>query len=59
MDDDNRAIGTTIHLYDKAVSAEVERYMTLFASFLPTDFTLDEVSGTSPSTNLLPIRLAA
>jgi methyl-accepting chemotaxis protein len=42
MDDDNRAIGTMIRLYDKAVSAEVERYMTLFASFLPTDFTLDE-----------------
>jgi methyl-accepting chemotaxis protein-2 (aspartate sensor receptor) len=42
MDDDNRAIGTMIRLYDKAVSAEVERYMTLFASFLPADFTLDE-----------------
>jgi len=42
MDDDNRAIGTMIRLYDKAVSAEVERYMTLFSSFLPTDFTLDE-----------------
>ena len=42
MDDDTRAVGTMIRLYDKAVSAEVERYMTLFASFLPTDFTLDE-----------------
>jgi methyl-accepting chemotaxis protein len=42
MDDDNRAIGTMIRLYDKAVSAEVERYMTLFSSFLPKDFTLDE-----------------
>ncbi|MGX7001312.1 methyl-accepting chemotaxis protein [Caballeronia sp. KNU42] len=42
MDDDNRAIGTMIRLYDKAVSAEVERYMTLFSSFLPTDFALDE-----------------
>ncbi|MEA3123497.1 MAG: methyl-accepting chemotaxis protein [Caballeronia sp.] len=42
MDDDSRAIGTMIRLYDKAVSAEVERYMTLFSSFLPTDFTLDE-----------------
>ena len=42
MDDDGRAIGTMIRLYDKAVSAEVERYMTLFSSFLPTDFTLDE-----------------
>jgi methyl-accepting chemotaxis protein len=43
MDDDNRAIGTMIRLYDKAVSAEVERYMTLFSSFLPADFTLDEM----------------
>ncbi|WP_031356909.1 methyl-accepting chemotaxis protein [Caballeronia sordidicola] len=42
MDDDNRAIGTMIRLYDKAVSAEVERYMTLFSSFLPTEFALDE-----------------
>jgi methyl-accepting chemotaxis protein len=42
MDDDNRAIGTMIHLYDKAVTAEVERAMTLFSSFLPTDFALDE-----------------
>ncbi|OXC74079.1 methyl-accepting chemotaxis protein [Caballeronia sordidicola] len=42
MDDDARSIGTMIRLYDKAVSAEVERYMTLFSSFLPTDFTLDE-----------------
>ncbi|QIE27428.1 Cache 3/Cache 2 fusion domain protein (plasmid) [Caballeronia sp. SBC1] len=42
MDDDGRAIGTMIRLYDKAVSAEVERYMTLFSSFLPTDFALDE-----------------
>ncbi|WP_213776156.1 methyl-accepting chemotaxis protein [Caballeronia sp. dw_276] len=42
MDDDNRAISTMIHLYDKSVSAEVERAMTLFASFLPTDFALDE-----------------
>jgi methyl-accepting chemotaxis protein-2 (aspartate sensor receptor) len=42
MDDDGRAIGTMIRLYDKAVSAEVERYMTLFSSFLPTDFTLDD-----------------
>jgi methyl-accepting chemotaxis protein len=42
MDDDSRAIGTMIRLYDKAVSAEVERYMTMFSSFLPVDFTLDE-----------------
>ncbi|WP_375508313.1 Cache 3/Cache 2 fusion domain-containing protein [uncultured Caballeronia sp.] len=42
MDDDNRAIGTMIRLYDKAVTAEVERAMTLFSSFLPTDFALDE-----------------
>ncbi len=26
IDDDNRAIGTMIALYDKAVSAEVDRY---------------------------------
>ena len=42
MDDDNRAIGTMIRLYDKAVTAEVERAMTLFSSFLPADFALDE-----------------
>jgi methyl-accepting chemotaxis protein len=42
INDDDRAIDTMIRLYDKAVSAEVERYMTLFSSFLPPDFTLDE-----------------
>src|SRR5580698_1681663 len=31
-----------IALYDKAVSAEVDRYMSLFASFLPSDFVLDD-----------------
>jgi methyl-accepting chemotaxis protein-2 (aspartate sensor receptor) len=42
IDDNNRAIGTMIALYDKAVSAEVDRYMSLFASFLPSDFVLDD-----------------
>jgi methyl-accepting chemotaxis protein len=42
IDNDNRAIGTMIALYDKAVSAEVDRYMSLFASFLPPDFVLDD-----------------
>jgi methyl-accepting chemotaxis protein len=42
IDDNNRAIGATISLYDKAVGAEVQRNMALFASFLPPDFALDE-----------------
>ncbi|KWH47841.1 methyl-accepting chemotaxis protein [Burkholderia stagnalis] len=36
-----RSIGAMIELFDKALSAEANRAMTLFASFLPADFALD------------------
>ncbi|CDY75063.1 Methyl-accepting chemotaxis protein I (serine chemoreceptor protein) [Caballeronia glathei] len=42
VESDNRSIATMIGLYNKAVSAEVERFMSIFASFLPADFALDE-----------------
>ncbi len=38
----DRSIASTIELFDRALNAEVGRSMTLFASFLPPDFTLDE-----------------
>jgi methyl-accepting chemotaxis protein len=51
----DHAIARTISLFDKALSAEVGRSMTLFASFLPTDYALDEtqkidVNGTATPT---------
>ncbi|APA87923.1 Cache 3/Cache 2 fusion domain-containing protein [Paraburkholderia sprentiae WSM5005] len=39
----DRSITAMIALFDKALSAEVDRSMALFASFLPTDFSLDEI----------------
>ncbi|HTH62905.1 MAG TPA: Cache 3/Cache 2 fusion domain-containing protein [Paraburkholderia sp.] len=38
----NQAIATTIALFDNALNAEVDRTTTLFASFLPSDFTVDD-----------------
>ncbi|MGF6572233.1 methyl-accepting chemotaxis protein [Paraburkholderia sp. GAS333] len=38
----DRSIAAMITLFDKALSAEVDRSMSLFASFLPTSYTLDE-----------------
>ncbi|MBB5499877.1 methyl-accepting chemotaxis protein [Paraburkholderia sp. MM5384-R2] len=38
----DRSIAAMIELFDKALSAEVDRSMALFASFLPTDFSLDD-----------------
>jgi methyl-accepting chemotaxis protein len=38
----DRSIAAMIALFDKALSAEVDRSMSLFASFLPTGYTLDE-----------------
>jgi methyl-accepting chemotaxis protein-2 (aspartate sensor receptor) len=40
--DKNRSVAAMISLFDKALSAEVDRSMSLFASFLPTGYTLDE-----------------
>ncbi|MDR5816626.1 Cache 3/Cache 2 fusion domain-containing protein [Caballeronia sp. LZ033] len=57
VESENRSIATMIGLYDKAVSAEVSRFMTLFAHRLPSSFTLDpahtvEIAGTSTPTML-------
>jgi methyl-accepting chemotaxis protein len=41
VESQNRSIGTMIGLYDTAVSAEVSRFMTMFAHRLPSTFTLD------------------
>jgi methyl-accepting chemotaxis protein-2 (aspartate sensor receptor) len=38
----DRSIAAMITLFDKALSAEVDRSMSLFASFLPTGYTLDD-----------------
>jgi len=38
----NRSIASTIALFDHALGAEVDRTTTLFASFLPPDFSLDD-----------------
>ncbi|MBB5418994.1 methyl-accepting chemotaxis protein [Paraburkholderia atlantica] len=51
----DRSIAAMIALFDKALSAEVDRSMTLFASFLPTDFSLDDtqkvdIGGTATPT---------
>ncbi|EIF35519.1 methyl-accepting chemotaxis protein [Burkholderia sp. Ch1-1] len=40
--DKDRSIAAMIKLFDKALSNEVDRSMSLFASFLPTGYTLDE-----------------
>jgi methyl-accepting chemotaxis protein-2 (aspartate sensor receptor) len=40
--DKDHSIADTIALFDKALSAEVGRSMTLFESFLPKNFALDE-----------------
>ncbi|MFM0178990.1 Cache 3/Cache 2 fusion domain-containing protein [Paraburkholderia aspalathi] len=40
--DKDRSIAAMITLFDKALSAEVDRSMSLFASFLPTGYTLDD-----------------
>ncbi|MFM0292080.1 MULTISPECIES: methyl-accepting chemotaxis protein [Paraburkholderia] len=40
--DKDRSIAAMIKLFDKALSNEVDRSMSLFASFLPTEYTLDE-----------------
>jgi methyl-accepting chemotaxis protein-2 (aspartate sensor receptor) len=38
----DRSIAAMISLFDKALSTEVDRSMTLFASFLPPNYALDE-----------------
>ncbi|RKT20585.1 methyl-accepting chemotaxis sensory transducer [Paraburkholderia sp. RAU2J] len=38
----DRSIAAMITLFDQALSAEVDRSMALFASFLPPDFALDD-----------------
>ncbi|MFM0084738.1 Cache 3/Cache 2 fusion domain-containing protein [Paraburkholderia sediminicola] len=40
--DKDRSIAAMITLFDKALSAEVDRSMSLFASFLPAGYTLDD-----------------
>ncbi|MFL9920807.1 Cache 3/Cache 2 fusion domain-containing protein [Paraburkholderia fungorum] len=40
--DKDRSVAAMITLFDKALSDEVDRSMSLFASFLPTGYTLDE-----------------
>lgn len=40
--DKDRSIAAMIRLFDEALSAEVDRSTSLFASFLPTGYTLDE-----------------
>ena len=55
MTEKDRSIAAMISLFDKALSAEVGRSMTLFASFLPPNYALDEtqkidVSGTPTPT---------
>ena len=42
MAEKDRSIAAMITLFDKALSAEVDRSMSLFASFLPADYSLDE-----------------
>jgi methyl-accepting chemotaxis protein-2 (aspartate sensor receptor) len=57
VESENRSIATMIDLYDTAVSAEVSRFMTIFAHRLPATFSLDEtrtveIAGTSTPTML-------
>jgi methyl-accepting chemotaxis protein-2 (aspartate sensor receptor) len=42
MAEKDRSIAAMIALFDKALSAEVDRSMSLFASFLPADYSLDD-----------------
>ena len=42
VDGKNRSIGEMISVVDQTLTAEVGRSMTLFASFLPGPFTIDE-----------------
>jgi methyl-accepting chemotaxis protein len=53
--DKDRSIADTIALFDKALSAEVSRSMTLFESFLPKNFAVDDtqkidIAGTATPT---------
>ncbi|KVH07627.1 MULTISPECIES: methyl-accepting chemotaxis protein [Burkholderia] len=41
IDDKEQSIRAMVDLFDKALSAEASRSMSLFASFLPADFSLD------------------
>ncbi|KVE07105.1 methyl-accepting chemotaxis protein [Burkholderia anthina] len=41
IDDKEQSIRAMVDLFDKALSAEANRSMSLFASFLPADFSLD------------------
>lgn len=42
VESQERSIATMIGLYNKAVSAEAARFMSLFTGFVPQDFALDE-----------------
>ncbi|MDR5754441.1 MULTISPECIES: Cache 3/Cache 2 fusion domain-containing protein [unclassified Caballeronia] len=42
VESDNRSIASMIGLYNKAVSAEAERFMSIFTTVVPKDFALDE-----------------
>ncbi|CAM2196638.1 methyl-accepting chemotaxis protein II, aspartate sensor receptor [Paraburkholderia kururiensis] len=42
IDDRDRSVAAMIHLFDDALSAEVGRAMSLFASFLPGEISVDE-----------------
>ncbi|PXW16019.1 methyl-accepting chemotaxis protein [Paraburkholderia caballeronis] len=51
----DRSIAAMIALFDHALAAEVDRAMTMFASFLPPDFALDDtqkidIAGTATPT---------
>jgi methyl-accepting chemotaxis protein-2 (aspartate sensor receptor) len=42
MAEKDRSIAAMVALFDKALSAEVDRSMSLFASFLPADYSVDD-----------------
>ena len=42
IDEKNRSIGEMIRVFDQTLTAEVDRAMALFASFLPGGFTIDD-----------------
>ncbi|MCC8393876.1 Cache 3/Cache 2 fusion domain-containing protein [Paraburkholderia sp. MMS20-SJTR3] len=50
----DRSIAAMITLFDKALSAEVDRSMALFASFLPTDFAVDDTQKVDIGGTLAP-----
>ncbi|OLL27965.1 methyl-accepting chemotaxis protein [Burkholderia sp. SRS-W-2-2016] len=50
----DRSIAAMITLFDKALSAEVDRSMALFASFLPTDFAVDDTQKVDTGGTLAP-----